>query len=121
MKIAVSAQSNSLEGIVDPRFGRAAGFVLYDTDSNEVGFVDNVQNLNAPQGAGIQAAQNVLNTGAEVVISGHCGPKAFKVLSAAGIKIIVAPAGSQIKAAIDDFLTGKLQPADSADVEGHWV
>ncbi len=121
MKIAVSAQSNSLEGTVDPRFGRAAGFVLFDSESNNVEFVDNVQNLNAPQGAGIQAAQNVLNSGADVVISGHCGPKAFKVLTTAGTQIIVAPAGAQVKAAIDDFLAGKLQPADSADVEGHWV
>ena len=49
--------------------------------------VDNTPNLNATQGAGIQAAESLARLGVETLITGHCGPKAFRVLSAAGIKV----------------------------------
>ena len=64
MKIAISSEGTSLESPVDPRFGRAKYFALVDTDTGECSFHDNTQNLNAPQGAGIQAAQAVANLGA---------------------------------------------------------
>ena len=53
MKIAITAQGPELSAQVDPRFGRAKYFIIYDVDSDEFEAVDNEQNLNAPQGAGI--------------------------------------------------------------------
>ncbi len=86
MKIAFSVTAdNGLNSLIDARFGRTSGFLIVD-DANEPQYISNEQNLNATQGAGIQAAQNVANTGAEVVITGNCGPKVFRVLSAASIK-----------------------------------
>ena len=120
MRIAVSSTGRTLESQVDPRFGRAAFFVLVDTDTGAVSAHDNAQNLNAAQGAGIQAAETVSRLGAEVVITGHCGPKAFRTLRAAGIQVVVGP-DSTVAEAVEQFTSGELVPSDAADVESHWA
>lgn len=120
MKIAISTTGDSLESAIDPRFGRAVRFLIYDTDKKTFTLVENEQNLNATQGAGIQAAKIVADSGVQAVISGQCGPKAFKVLSAAGITIYPCDASS-VAEAIELYTTGALQPAKDATVEGHWV
>jgi predicted Fe-Mo cluster-binding NifX family protein len=120
MKIAICASQNDLDSEVDLRFGRAVGFIIYSFDDDSFEFVDNVQNLNASQGAGIQAAQNVVNQDVQALIAGHCGPKAFKVLSSAEVKIYTGAEGT-IREAIEKFKNGELQKASEADVEGHWV
>ncbi|MFH1652549.1 MAG: NifB/NifX family molybdenum-iron cluster-binding protein [Pseudomonadota bacterium] len=120
MKIAITATKNSPDAEIDPRFGRAPCFAIYETDTDTVNFVNNDQNLNASSGAGIQAAQNILATGAEVVITGNCGPKAFKTLNAANIKIIVGASGT-IKEVVEKYKRGELKYTDSANVEGHWA
>lgn len=120
MKLAISTSGKDLNSTVDPRFGRAMGFIIYDLDSKEFKYVDNNQNLNAAQGAGIQAAQNVVEHGVDALISGHCGPKAYRVLSEASVKIFTGAKGT-IQDAINMFNANELQEANSADVEGHWV
>jgi predicted Fe-Mo cluster-binding NifX family protein len=120
MKIVITSQGTSLESAVDPRFGRAKHFVLVNTDTGEVSAHDNAQNLNAPQGAGIQSAQTVARLGAEAVLTGHVGPKAFTTLQAANVAIYTGVAGT-VKEAIEQFKSGKLNSAAKADVEGHWV
>jgi predicted Fe-Mo cluster-binding NifX family protein len=81
--------------------------------------VDNTQNLNAAQGAGVQAAQKVAELHVDAVITGHCGPKAFRVLDAAGIKVYLGVDGT-VKDAVEMFKTGKFLEAKSPDVKGHW-
>lgn len=119
MKICVTSQGLDLESQVDPRFGRAAMFLLVDTDTGKFEVIDNKQNLQAAQGAGIQTAQNVAETGAKAILTGHCGPKAFSVLTAAGIEIFVGVTGS-VEQAIEAWKSGKLEKASNADVEAHW-
>lgn len=119
MKIAVTSQGTGMDSPVDPRFGRARYFVVVDADSGAHEAVDNEQNLNAPQGAGIQAAETVARRGVEVVLTGHCGPKAFAALSAAGIKVFAGASGS-VREALEAFKAGKLVEAKQADVRGHW-
>ena len=120
MNIAITSQGEMLESQVDPRFGRAKFFIIYDTETEEFAAIDNKQNLNAPQGAGIQSGQNVVNTGSEAVITGNCGPKAFRVLSAGSVKVFKAVEGS-VKENIDKYLSGDLPELNDANVEGHWV
>ncbi len=120
MKVAITTSGEDLNAPVDSRFGRAPKFLIYDTDTGEFYVVDNTQNLNAPQGAGIQAAQNVAKEGVAAVITGHCGPKAFHVLKTAGIKIYYSNAKT-VSEAIEELKSGKLSEASGADVEGHWV
>lgn len=119
MKIAITAQGESLEDKVDPRFGRAQGFIVFDLDTESFEYISNLQNLNAMQGAGIQTAQNVAKTGAEAIITGHVGPKAFTALKAGKIKVYFCPEIS-IKEAIAKFKANELELADEADKPGHW-
>ena len=120
MKIAVTAQEPNLDGPVDPRFGRAAYFVLFDAVTGEHSVHDNKQNLNAPQGAGIQAAQKISELQADVLLTGHVGPKAFQTLQAAEIVVYSSVTGS-VREALDRWSTNQLSPAAKADVEGHWT
>ena len=120
MKIAFTTSGSELKSPLDSRFGRAPKFLLYDLDSQTFDMIDNMQNLNAAQGAGIQAAETVVRAGANCVITGHCGPKAFRVLTAAKIMVYNADAPT-VSDALKAFLEGKLKLAENADVEGHWV
>ncbi len=119
MKIVLTTSSTTLDGHLDKRFGRAPGFLIYDTEQQSCEFVDNEQNLNAAQGAGIQAAQNIISTGAKHLITGFCGPKAFKVLQSAGVKIYDTDAVS-LKECIERFNSGSLMEINSANAESHW-
>jgi len=120
MKIAVTSTGDTPDSEVDPRFGRAKFFMIYDDEKDSFEAIDNVQNLQAAQGAGIQAAQNVADAGCRALITGHIGPKAFGALKAAGVKISTGASGT-VREAIEMFKAGKLKSADSPDVQGHWV
>ena len=120
MKIALTTSGNDLNAALDSRFGRAPKFIIYDTETDKFEVVDNEQNLNAAQGAGIQSAQNIASRRVEALITGHCGPKAFRVLKAAGVKIYNSAAAT-LAEALDQYRAGKLAEASSADVEGHWA
>jgi predicted Fe-Mo cluster-binding NifX family protein len=120
MKIAVSANGKNLDAPLDTRFGRTAYFVIVDPDTLAFEAVENRQSLNLPQGAGIQAAKTVLQHEAGAVITGNCGPKAFKVLEAAGVKVYVGAAGP-VRDIVDQFKNGELSESHGPNVEGHWV
>jgi predicted Fe-Mo cluster-binding NifX family protein len=120
MKIAVTAKGDTQDSQVDPRFGRAAMFVLFDTETQETTAVDNDQGTSAPQGAGVQAAKAVSRLGADLVITGHCGPKAYRALQAADIEVVVGAEGT-VTEVIDRFRTGELKPADAANAERLWT
>jgi predicted Fe-Mo cluster-binding NifX family protein len=119
MNIAVTSQGNNLDSQIDPRLGRTKFFIVYDLEKDEFAAMDNKQNLNAPQGAGIQAAQNIIGTGSEAVITGNCGPKAFRVLSAGDVKVFKAVDGT-VKENIEKYRSGELNEMSDANVEGHW-
>ncbi len=120
MRIAITAQGPDLSAEVDPRFGRAACFVVVDTETGEASAVDNAQNLQAAQGAGIQAGRTVADLNVQAVITGHVGPKAFATLSAAGIAVHTGACGT-VAEAVEQFKAGQLPATQSADVDGHWV
>lgn len=120
MIIAISACGKTTEDLFEKRFGRAPFFIFYNTEDKTFTSKNNQQNLNAIQGAGIQSAQNILDEGAQVLITGHCGPKAWQILSNAEIKVYCADA-SKTKDVLDQFLQGKLKALESADVESHWL
>lgn len=119
MKIVFTTSGDTLDATVDSRFGRAPKFLVYDLDKGSYEIVDNCQNLNAAQGAGIQSAEKVTKLGANYLVTGHCGPKAFRVLAAAGIKVYTTKAAT-ITDALHEFQIGTITEASAADVEGHW-
>jgi len=119
MRIAVSCKENRKDADVDERFGRAPCFCIYDTDSDSFEFINNNQAYNSPSGAGVQAAQHIVESDVSALLTGHCGPKAFRALSAAEIKIYINVSGT-LQEAIEAFKKGELTSAENADVEGHW-
>jgi predicted Fe-Mo cluster-binding NifX family protein len=119
MKIAFTTSGDGLDGPLDPRFGRAPKFLIHDPASGSVTIVDNAPNLHAAQGAGIQSAETVARQGVAVLVTGHCGPKAFRVLAAAKIKVYPCAAAT-VRQALSLYNEGKLTEAAAADVEGHW-
>ncbi|WP_243120682.1 NifB/NifX family molybdenum-iron cluster-binding protein [Pelotomaculum sp. FP] len=120
LKIAVTSQGKTLESKVDPRFGRAGWFVVIDTNTGDYKAVSNEQNLNANQGAGIQAAEQVSRQEVSALITGNCGPKAFRTLMAAGIKVYYGTDGT-VAEVLEQFKKGKLSKASDANVDSHWV
>jgi predicted Fe-Mo cluster-binding NifX family protein len=117
MKVAFTTLGTDMSAPLDPRFGRAAYFVIYDLENGTFEAVENHRNLNAVQGAGVQAASAVARLGAENLVTGHCGPKAFSVLDAAGVRIYLTDAPTPAEA-LARLRSGELQPARAADVEG---
>jgi predicted Fe-Mo cluster-binding NifX family protein len=121
MKIAVTSNGKDLNAEVDPRFGRAAYFLIVDPDTMEYKAVENAQNMELPQGAGIQAGKTIVENDVNVLLTGNCGPKAFKVLEAAGVKIVVN-ANGMVKEVIEQFKNGELEDyAKNPNVNGHWI
>ena len=120
MKIAFTTSGDSLDAPLDERFGRAPRFIVYDTEEGTFETIDNRRSVEAAQGAGIQAAQTIARAGVQALVTGHCGPKAFRVLSEAGVAVYNTGAAT-VSEALERFRAGALQPASSADVEGHWT
>jgi predicted Fe-Mo cluster-binding NifX family protein len=119
MKIAFTTTGDDTAAAMDARFGRAGRFLIYDTENGTAITIDNRQNLNAAQGAGIQAAETVVKSGAQALVTGHCGPKAFRVLAASGVAVYTTDAAT-IAEALAKFQDGSLARSESADVQGHW-
>ena len=119
MKIAITSLGQDLSSQIDPRFGRAAYILIIDTVHSGVEVFDNTANLNAFKGAGIQAAAMLSKKGAEVLLTGYCGPNAYKTLQAAGVKVVNDVSG-KVKDAVDALIEGNLSFADSANAEAHW-
>ncbi len=119
MKIAVTAKGTQLSSEVDPRFGRAACILIVDTESMAFEAIDNRENVNAFKGAGIQAATMIADRGAEVLLTGYCGPNAFRTLEAAGIKVGSDTRGT-VAEAIAAFQKGEIKYTETANAEGHW-
>jgi predicted Fe-Mo cluster-binding NifX family protein len=93
MKVAVPVESKSLDAPVCPSFGRTPLFVLFDTESGNYEFLDN--GAAAGQGgAGIKAAQMLVDIGAAALITCRCGENAAEVLNAADVKMYKAQDGS---------------------------
>jgi len=120
VKVAVTAQGNELSSEIDLRFGRAKWLIVVDTETGDYEAHDNIVNLNAVQGAGIQTGQNVANLDVGAVITGNVGPNAFKTLNAARVKILLAQKQT-VQEALDLFKAGKLEKVNQANVEGHWI
>jgi len=118
MKIAISATGPNLEAEVDPRFGRCQYFIIADPETMAFEAIDN-SSATAVGGAGISAGQVIAERGVEAVLTGNCGPNAYQVLSAAGIKVITGTSG-KVKDVIEGYQAGKFKPSGQANVPDHF-
>jgi predicted Fe-Mo cluster-binding NifX family protein len=117
MRIVVSSQGESLEAQASPVFGRCPSYLFVDTETMTFEVLPNPA-MNQGGGAGIQAAQFVVNRGAEAVLSGNLGPNAFDVLQAAGVPGYLISGGT-VREAVEAFKSGQLQAMGTASVAAH--
>ncbi len=86
MKVAIPVDDNNINSNVCISFGRAPYFMFYDTEKQKSNFVNNSA-ANSRGGAGIKAAQIIVDNNADVLITPRCGENAADVLKAAYITI----------------------------------
>lgn len=111
MRVAISVTKPEHDAELDMRFGRAAAFLLIDTETGEWQGHTNPA-ASAPGGAGVQAAEFIVRQGAEAAISGAFGPKAFNVLAAAGV-VMYRSEPSTAKESMQKLKDGELEPVET--------
>lgn len=89
MKTGVPCDTKNLNDPVCMSFGRAPYFLIYDTESDKADFFENTA-ADAQGGAGIKAAQSLLDLGAQGVIAFSCGTNAAEVLKAGDVRLFKA-------------------------------
>ena len=118
MKIAVASSGRWIESEVDPHAGRAACFIVYDTEDESHEVVENWRNERLPHWAGSSAMQALVDAGADAFVVRKIGPNAFRVVSEAAIDVYVAAEG-RIVEAIRSLREGKLEKLDAPNCQGH--
>jgi len=119
MKVAITAGGDNLNSMVDRSFGRAKWFVITDPDGCDIEALENSQNVNAVQGAGIQAAQHIANKSVDVLLTGSVGPNAFRALEAASIQVFQFGKDVQtIRDALTAWKEGRLQQLQAPTAKG---
>jgi predicted Fe-Mo cluster-binding NifX family protein len=117
MKVVVTANGRDLDASVSPVFGRCRAYVFVDTETMQFEAVENPA-LSAGGGAGIQAAQFVIERGAQAILTGNVGPNAFGVLESASVPVCLLGGGT-VREAIEAYKAGQLQPLRGANVSAH--
>ena len=118
MTIAITSTGESLADNVDPRFGRAAYFLIGDTETMDFCARQN-ENVAAAGGAGVASAKLVIDSGAKAVLTGNCGPNAEQPLRAAGIKLYTGAKGT-VAEAIELYKNGKLSETAGPNGQSHF-
>lgn len=105
-KIAVCTGTNSPTAIIDGRFGRCAGFMIFDEQGN-IEYVVNPA-VESAHGAGTGAVQELVKKDVGIVIATRVGPKAFSALQEAGVKIYAGAEGNKAEDEFRKFLNQEL-------------
>lgn len=111
MKVCLSSNGNSADSVLDPKFGRAAYFVIADIDTMNYEIIEN-DAATSGGGAGITSGQLMVDKGVSAVITGNVGPNAMKVLKSAGIEVYRGLAIS-VKENLEKFKNGSLSKIDN--------
>ena len=106
-----------MDTAVDPRLGRCAYLIIVDPETMLFETLENSNSV-ATGGAGISTAQTLINRGVQVVLSGNCGPNAYRTLSAVGVQVITGLTG-KVREAVEAYKSGKLQPGKQPNVATH--
>lgn len=117
MRIVIPANGTDLDAPISPVFGRCANFIFVDTETEGADTstatppytfeVHANPALQTPSGAGVQAAQFVLQQGAKAILSANLGPNAFRIIQSAGIPVYELK-GATVREAVDAFKAEEL-------------
>jgi len=100
MKVAITSTGNSLDSILDERFGRCSYFVIYDTESKSTEFIPN-PNKEAENGAGPASVQVVASRNVSKIVSGEFGMKIKSLVDSLKIQMIVVKETKKVKEIIE--------------------
>ena len=107
MKVAIPVEERKVDSEVCISFGRTPLFMVYDTDSKESYFIDNSA-IAVTGGAGIKAAQSIVDNDVVAMLTPHCGENAADVLKAGDVKIYRTVKDKNAIENINLFTEGKL-------------
>lgn len=88
MRIAITALRSSLESRIDAHFGRAAYFVIYDTEQKSIEFLPNPY-LSMTEGAGASVVNLLAGRNVSQIIAGEFGNKIKTLVDSLRIQIII--------------------------------
>ncbi len=108
MKIVIPVDANIKETDVCMSFGRAPYYMLYNTEDSSYEFIKNTA-ATSPGGAGIQAAQTVVDLKVDALLTPRCGQNAADIILGANIKVYKTLHPS-VQYNIKEFLDNKLNP-----------
>ncbi|HHT47306.1 MAG TPA: hypothetical protein GX004_08505 [Firmicutes bacterium] len=117
MKIVISSKGKEINSLLDSRFGRCSFFAIYNDKKSEWEFLPNPGALEG-SGAGIKAAQFLIEQNPDILLTGDLGPKAAQILNASGIKIYSLPEVT-LEEALKQYKQGQHRPITEATVESH--
>lgn len=117
MQIVISSNGAHMDAQASPVFGRCPYFVFVDTETMGFEAVENPA-LASAGGAGIQAAQFVIEKGAQAIVSGNVGPNAFQVFQSAGVPVHLFGGGT-VREAVEAFKAGRLPATGGATAPEH--
>lgn len=112
MKVAISATGKTIDNLLDMRFGRCEYFQIHDTENGEVKFIKNKGQLSGG-GAGIAAAQQLIDEKVDVIITGSLGPNAYEIIEKAEIKAYKC-GNISISSVLDKYNKGELSELKEA-------
>lgn len=117
MIIGLPANGQELSHSFSSVFGRCSHFVIIESSTMKVLNSFSNDARNASGGAGIQAAQMLIDQHVEVIIAPRLGPNAWNVLKSAGTTIFVGISGT-LQENVDAFVAGKLNEMAMASESG---
>jgi predicted Fe-Mo cluster-binding NifX family protein len=112
MRVAVSVDdSNGLDSVVSPHFGRCPYYVLVDLDGREARSVNTVENPYHGRHQPEQVPGFIESQGADVMLAGGMGWRAITLFQACGIEAVTGASGT-VRHALEQYLSGALQGAE---------
>lgn len=107
MKLIIPVENNEESTKINSSLGRAPYFYFINLETQDIEFIEN-DAVNSSSGAGVRAAQNIINSGANILITPRCGEKAGNVLDSSDMKIYMSQ-GDDISKNIQLYKEGKLE------------
>jgi len=112
MRVAISSTGKNINSSVDIVFGRCPFFIIAEVEDKKITRVEAIKNTSSEKmgGAGISAAQSVVEKGISAVITGNVGPRALDVLKQFNVKVYNG--SGSVKEALQNLINGKLKKID---------
>lgn len=108
-KIAISSTNNTLEGDIDPWFGRCRYFLLVSIKNDKVDTVQSIENIhsNMRGGVGVSVAQMIAEHKVDGIIAENIGPRAMDIFRQFTIPVYHATGSKET--AIENFINGSIE------------